>query len=349
MFNKINILKAFKNQWVQHLGFWMLSYYILLNILRLSDEIQKIDIIYTSLFFINILAVVYVNLKILIPLFLAKKKYGWFSLLAILNLLLFSDLNIWLFDHFVDYILPDYYFISYYELEDILKFHLAFIVLTTLIKLSKAWFEVQETEKKIARINEEKINAELNALKSQINPHFLFNSLNNIYSLSRKSSEKTSASILILSDMMRYVLYETRSKTVKLSDEVKFMNNFVELQKLRIDERSSIELEVDLDNKKLKLAPLIFLSFLENSFKHGVKGDTGTTFAKFKLKSLKSELFFTAENSKAQNDSMDEKNQGVGLENVKRRLEILYPQRHELVIQNLENIFRINLKLVLDE
>jgi sensor histidine kinase YesM len=349
MFMKATFLKIIKTQWIQHLGFWFLSFYILLNVLRLNNEIQKIDLIYTALFSINILAVVYVNLKILIPRFLAKKKYAWFSILSFLNLLLFSDLNIWLFNYFVDYILPNYYFISYYELEDILKFHLAFLVLTTLIKLSKAWFKMQETEKKIAQVNEEKITAELEALKSQINPHFLFNSLNNIYSLSRKSSKKTSDSILILSDMMRYVLYETRSKTVKLSDEVKFMNNFVELQKLRIDERSSIEFKVDLDNDKLKMAPLIFLPFLENSFKHGVKGNIGNTYAKFELKSVKTELLFIAENSKAQSDILDEKNQGVGLENVKRRLEILYPQKHELVIEDQEDIFKINLKLVLDE
>ncbi len=349
MLSKNLFFKVFKIRWVQHLGFWILSYYILLNILRFSDEIQKIDVIYTALFFINILAVVYINLKILIPHFLAKKKYGWYTLLAVLNLLLFSDLNIWFFNHFVDYILPDYYFISYYELEDILKFHLAFIVLTSLIKLSKAWFKMQETDKKIARVNEEKITAELNALKSQINPHFLFNSLNNIYSLSRKSSKKTSESILILSDMMRYVLYETRSDSVKLSEELNFMQNFVELQKLRIDERSSIELIVDLDDDKLKIAPLIFLPFLENGFKHGVKGSTGNTYAKFVLNSIESEVTFVAENSKSENDLTTKKHHGVGLENVKRRLELLYPNKHELIVEDQKDFFRINLKLILDE
>ncbi len=345
---KATFLKIIKTQWIQHIGFWMLSFYILLNILRLGNNIQKIDLIYTALFMINILGVVYVNLKILIPLFLARKKYIWFSVLGIINLLLFSDLNIWLFDYFVDYILPNYYFISYYNLEDILKFHLAFLVLTTLIKLSKAWFLLAETEKQVAIAKDEKNMAELEALKSQINPHFLFNSLNNIYSLSRKSSDKTSESILILSDMMRYVLYETSSDYVKLKDEVKFMKDFVQLQKLRIDKNSEIKLEVDISNFELKVAPLIFLTFLENSFKHGVKGDIGNTFAHFELKNDKNVLSFHAENNKCETKD-EESGTGIGLTNVVRRLDILYPNKYELDINDRGDIFQINLKLVLDE
>jgi sensor histidine kinase YesM len=345
---KTFFLKIFKTQWVQHIGFWILSFYILLNIFRLTNEIQKIDLIYTALFFVNILAVVYVNLKILIPQFLARKKYILYFVLGVVNLLLFSDLNIWLFNYFVDFILPNYYFISYYELEDILKFHLSFLVLTTLIKLSKAWFSMQETEKRFMELEREKIISELETLKLQIKPHFLFNSLNNIHSLSRKSSPKTSESIVILSDMLRYVLYETQADFVKLSDEIKFLNNFVELQSLRIDERSEIKLQVDLKNDKLKIAPLILLPFFENSFKHGLKGDTGNTYAKFEIKSIGNELSFSAKNNKG--ESKDDKDtHGIGLANVIRRLDILYPQKYQLDISNEAEMFIINLKLVLDE
>lgn len=346
MFGKAIMIKILKSQWIQHLGFWVLSFYILLNVFRLSYDIQKIDLIYTALFMVNIFGLVYVNLKILIPRFLARKKYMWYAVLGFLNLLLFSDLNIWLFNYFVDFLLPGYYFISYYELEDILKFHLAFLVLTTLFKLSKAWFKMQEAEKKIARVHEEKTSAELNALKSQINPHFLFNSLSNIHSLSLKKSEKTSASVLLLSDMMRYVLYETAVDFVKLSDEIKFLNNLVELQRLRLQQESEIIFTTEIENPKLIISPLILLPFLENSFKHGLKGDTGKTYAYFRLSTNGDQLNFLARNNKV---AEKDEGSGFGLKNVKRRLELLYPEKHELVIKDEDDIFEISLKLSLHE
>ncbi len=220
--------------------------------------------------------------------------------------------------------------------------------MTTLLKLSKSWFKLAEAEKQISITKEEKTKAELEALKSQINPHFLFNSLNNIYSLSRKSSDKTSESILILSDMMRYVLYETRSAYVKLKDEVRFIENFVQLQKLRIGEKSEIKLEIEINNDELKVAPLIFLTFLENSFKHGVKGDIGKTFAHFTLKNDKNTLLFNAENNKGETKD-EEGGRGIGLNNVIRRLDILYPNKYKLTINDEGEVFQINLKLVLDE
>lgn len=333
---------------LQHVVFWLLSFYVLLKVFQLSDTIAEIDFIYTFMFMLGLIGAVYMNVIYLIPKFLAKQNYIPYCILTIMNLGLWSFFNIILFEDLIDYILPGYYFISYYEFLDILKFTISFVVISTLLKLSKSWFQMVEAENRIVRLESENLNSELKALKLQINPHFLFNSLNNIYSLARKSSPKTGDSILILSDMMRYVLYETKSDYVKLSDEIQFLKNFVELQKLRIDKNSKIELNVDLDNTKLEIAPMILMPFFENSFKHGVKGDVGKTFAKFELKTSKNQLTFSAENNKGVSNE-NSNDHGIGLENVKRRLDILYPDKHELKITENANIFRVNLKLTLNE
>lgn len=300
------------------------------------------------MFMLGLIGAVYVNVLYLIPQFLAKRKYLPYGILIIMNLGLWSFFNIILFENLIDYIFPGYYFIAYYEFIDIFEFTISFVAISTLLKLSKGYFKMLEAEHKIVKLESENVSSELKALKLQINPHFLFNSLNNIYSLARKSSPKTGDSILILSDMMRYVLYETKSDFVKLSDEIQFFKNFVELQKLRIDENSKIELNVDLDNTKLEIAPMILMPFFENSFKHGVKGDIGKTFAKFELKTSKNQLSFSAENNKGEsNENSDD--HGIGLENVKRRLDILYPEKYVLKIEEDDNLFKVNLKLTLKE
>ncbi len=338
-----------KSRILQHLVFWIISFYVLLKVFQLSEGVEKIDLIYTSMFLLGIVGVVYVNVLYLIPKFLARQKYLAFGILSIINLGFWSFFNVILFEDFIDSIFPGYYFISYYEFRDILIFHLTFLVLTTLFKLSKAWFKMQETEKQIAQAQEEKTTAELSALKSQINPHFLFNSLSNIHALSLKKSDKTSASVLLLSDMMRYVLYETGVDFVKLSDEISFLNNLVELQRLRLQQESEIVFVNEIKNSKLKIAPLILLPFFENSFKHGLKGDVGKTYAYFNISVNGNQMNFLARNNKVMQAKEKDEKSGFGLKNVKRRLELLYPEKHELQIKDKDGIFEVNLKLSLHE
>jgi len=335
-------------RWFQHLAFWAVSFYVLLNIFKLGDTATSIDYIYTGVFHISLVLSVYANLWLGIKVFLKRKSYASAIRVFTGTIVLGAFINNLIFEKLIDYILTGYYFISYYDFVDLIKFHLVYVSISTLLKLSKSWFKLAEAEKQIAVSEQEKNKAELEALKSQINPHFLFNSLNNIHALSRKSSPKTSKSILILSDMMRYVLYETKADYVKLADEIQFLNNYVELQKLRIDDRSEIKFDVDLENDKLKIAPLILLPFFENSFKHGVKGNTGNTFARFEIKNTEKKLIFFAENNKGKSKD-EEGSHGIGLANVIRRLDLLYPGKYELDINNESEVFQINLKLKLDE
>ena len=141
------------------------------------------------------------NLLLFIPRFLNRKKYVIYSLLFIASLLLFSLFNQLLFDQLIDHILPGYYFISYYSYFDILKFFLVFMVITTLLHLSKEWFDLNEARQRMTLLEKEKIDAELRALSNQVNPHFLFNSLNVLYSLAIKNANETPEAIIKLSDI----------------------------------------------------------------------------------------------------------------------------------------------------
>ncbi len=344
MKTKFSLIHPFKTRWIQHIGFWVLSFYVLVNVFKISNEIQKIDIIYTLLFHINIVAMVYINLKILIPRLLAKNKSFWYGLTLTLNLLIFSYLNIELFNHFVDVLLPNYYFISYYTLGDIIKFHLAYLLLTTLLKLSKAWFSVQKTEQKMLALKKEKINSELESLKLQINPHFLFNSLNNIHGMASKSAKKTKELVLNLSDMLRYVLYETETDRVPLKEEIDFLKNYIELQKVRMEEGAKINLNIKGDPGNKKTAPLLFLPLVENAFKHGSKGDIKNTFINIDIK-IGQGLTFEIENNKSKGVDPVKNDKGIGLENIKRRLELIYPGQHHLNIDDKNDVFKVELIL----
>jgi hypothetical protein len=244
------------------------------NFFSTSNKVEKIDYIYTALFHVSLATAVYLNIWVLVPRVLQQGRYLIYFV-CLLALIFFGALfNQVTFNHLVDLVLPGYYFISFYDIGDILKFVFIYVALTSLLKLSKGWFLLTQAEKQIMLIRQEKVESELKALKSQINPHFLFNSLNNIYSLSMGESGKAPAAILKLSDLMRYMLYESNEEKVPLKKEIDFLENYIDLQRLRSDQRSKIEYNRDGSPGGLKIAPLLFLPLVENSFKHGIKGDT---------------------------------------------------------------------------
>ncbi|EKD25909.1 MAG: hypothetical protein ACD_79C01445G0001, partial [uncultured bacterium] len=264
---QISINKLFKNRVLQHTLFWLLSYYVLLQMFANSPEIQKIDFIYTALFHVSLIIGVYINLFLLIPKFLSNKKFFQFISLLLIVIAGTAELNIVFFDKLVDIILPGYYFISYFEFTDILKFVVVYIVATSLIKLAKSWFKLSDANKKLAELQKEKIETELNALKGQINPHFLFNSLNVLYSLALKHSKESPDAIIKLSDILRYVIYGSNKDYVSLNEEIKLINDYLGLQKFRIDSNSKVDFKYDIKDNNLKIAPMLLLPLVENSFK----------------------------------------------------------------------------------
>ena len=334
-----------RNSIFLHILFWVLSYFTLLSLFSTSSEISKVDHIYTAVFLLTLSVAVYINLKILVPKFLSSQKFYSYGALILIVLLIGSLFNILLFSRFIDYMLPGYYFISYYSFIDILKFFVVFIAITTLLKLSKEWFQLKEAKQKLAETEKEKVEIELKALRSQVNPHFLFNSLNVIYSLALKNSKDTPEIITRLSDILRYVLYDSNVGQIKLRDEVALIDNYLGIQKHRIDSSSQV-----VFNKKIKedvlIPPMILLPLVENSFKHGIKADVTETFVHINLSTKDHEITFEIENNKGRTDSIKEKTEGgIGIENIRQRLNILYPDKHSFEISENDHIFKVTLKL----
>ncbi len=165
-----------------------------------------------------------------------------------------------LFNYLIDFILPGYYFISYYSFFDILKFFAIFLVLTSLLHLSKEWFELNESRHRIILLEKEKIDAELKALMNQVNPHFLFNSLNVLYSLAMKKRDETPEAILKLSDILRYVIYDSNTDFVDLESEIKLIDNFIELQSYRIGKDAKISFINEAKDTNAKVAPMLIFT-----------------------------------------------------------------------------------------
>jgi len=343
------LLKAFGNKWVQHVGFWALSYYILFNHFASSSETGLIDHIYTAVFMISLLIISYINLLLLIPRFLQKGKYFRYLLLISLNIALGIEINVFSFEYLVDALFPEYLIISYIDRIELLKYMVVFIGLTTLFHLSKSWFLLRESENQLIKLEKEKYEAELKALKSQVNPHFLFNSLNSIYSLVIQKSDSAKEALIRLSDALRYMIYESSSESVLLSKEIEYLQNYVELQKLRTTFSSAIEFSVVGNPEALRIAPLLLIPIVENAFKHGLQAETDNAYIHIRLKIDRNVFHLYVANNKADRPpSKREAPGGLGLQNLKKRLDIIYPEKYQLEIDEQQDKFRIELKLVLD-
>lgn len=193
--------------------------------------------------------------------------------------------------------------------------------------------------------------AELQLLKGQLNPHFLFNTLNNLYGLAVTKSDKLPDLMLKLSDLLRYGLYDTQAQWVPLSSEVQYIQNYITLEKLRLEERTLIDFELEGQIDQQRIAPMLLIVFLENAFKHfgAAAGQLPQIKIKFTIK--ETVLHFSCYNTKDDQitESPREQNtSGIGLANVRKRLDLLYPKRHQLGIQNETSSFRVFLELQLD-
>ena len=223
-------------------------------------------------------------------------------------------------------------------------FFVCYYGVSTAYSLSKNWWE---NEKKRQQAEKEKLNAELNYLKSQINPHFFFNTLNNLYALSeRQQNTDLSAGIAGLSDLMRYMLYDAKADYVPLEKEIAHIKSTIEVHQLRYDENDdyTISFNVDRKLKNKKVAPLIFAPFVENAFKHGIEIGK-PSFIKINLSATENGVDFEVVNSNFNKAKNEHQHVGIGLKNVKRRLQLIYPKRHLLTIENNSKLFKINLKL----
>ncbi len=334
---------------VQHGLFWGLSYYILLRVFLYEPPSHAVDYVYTFLFHFSLLIIVYLNLVLLIPLFLKKGKYGIYGLTFIGTLLLGIAINFLTFNFLSDLLFPGYYFISYYNFWDLTQFMLVYLSISTLLKLSRAWFEVNEKDKTIKVLQNQKLQAELAALKHQIDPHFLFNNLNAIYNMTLDNSEKAGDALLRLADNMRYVLYRTDEQEVPLGNEVNFLETYIDLQKMRLDEtKVDILFSHQIENAEQPVAPLLFLPFVENAFKHGLIGSkNGKSIIQISLSLKANVIHFFIKNTfkEKKNKGVPKSEGGIGLKNVKSRLDKLYARQHQLEIKKTTDFFEVALTI----
>ncbi|AXT20823.1 GHKL domain-containing protein [Flavobacteriaceae bacterium AU392] len=201
---------------------------------------------------------------------------------------------------------------------------------------------VYEQWKWVKGLQAEKITAELSLLKTQVNPHFFFNTLNNLYALTIKNSKQAPEVILKLSEMMRYTIYEGKKDTVPLKEEIIYLENYIELHKIRYHKSVMIQFEHTIVENDT-IAPLLFIILLENALKHGVESLTENAYVKMNLRSDDKEIHFSIENNFDPKEVNPEK--GIGLENLKHRLSLIYPKNHKLLIIEKENTFTVDLKI----
>ena len=221
-----------------------------------------------------------------------------------------------------------------------------FLVLTTVFAVSSIYSFVRinsKQEKELKALEKEQLTSELSFLKSQINPHFLFNVLNSIYSLTLKKSDDAPNAVLRLSDLLRYMTYESEKSTAEIEKEIAYIQNYIELQKMRLAKKSKVNVEIFNNYPSARIAPLILITFVENAFKHGILAN-GTTNINIALKIQPEEIDFVVKNEYnklSQKDSVS----GIGIQNVKRRLDIIYPNKHSLKIEKTENEHTVSLKI----
>ena len=324
--------------WFLYLSFWVFLYEPVVGFFQAFQNAIVIIVLHGT--------ASYFNNYYLVPYFLRKREYLLYliSIFLTISFICFSHIvyllwadtiddtekySLWSLDFFVN----DAIFTSYT------------IIITMTLLFFKRWFEKERLADKLEKLN---IETELKFLKSQINPHFLFNSLNSVYALTLTKSDKAPEVVLKLSEILRYILYDGGEKVVGLEKELEYLKNYLELEKIRYGNRLQIEMNISGDPSGKEIAPMLFLPFVENSFKHGVNSNIGNTFIKIHVIIDESQIVFNIENNKPSNNLNDGIGYqgGIGIENVKKRLALLYPAKHSLDISEGDT-FLVNLRIEL--
>jgi len=281
----------------------------------------------------------YLNALVLYPKLLNTKKW-WLYLLSVAAVLLVSYyLKLWLTQAFYPNV----------QLNEWACRILFFPVIPFLIAsiIYKMIVNKIANEKKQKEIIAEQLSIKLKFLRSQISPHFIFNVLTNLVSLARKQSKQLEPALIMLSDLMRYMLYESDEKKVSLANEIEYVKSYISLQQLRFGDDVKIDLDINLSPEMLqqKIEPMLLIPFVENAFKHGTGADD--PFISIHLFSNENGLVLDVKNKFMEDDKSKDNNSGIGLENVQSRLMLLYPQKHQLTVNRENNIFHVHLNLPL--
>lgn len=342
-----------RNYIIGHVVFWIISASFFCIIFYINSKSFNTSLVAKAIITnIGFAASVYINLYVLIPRFLKKKSYIFYFFWLIVTLSA-SSLLVQLI---IVYPLRNVLHVS----EEFSSFNtntysafffvtLIYVGIFSFFKMVKDWIAMQDLNFKLAKIEKQKLEAELTTLKGQLNPHFLFNSLNNIYSLALVKSDKVPELILKLSDLMRHIIYESREDFISLQKEIEFVDNFIALQKIRVSDQTSIIYEKIGDVPSARIAPLLFEPFIDNAFKHGIPGDIDKDYIRISFDFQQdSSVVFHIENNYSEVEKWNTKHSGIGLQNVKQRLSLLYKKdEFKLDIKREYPVFGVKLHLKL--
>lgn len=338
-----------------HLLYWVVVAFFYFALFSWNSEFREATIIFSAGLLPLAITETYFFNYFLFPRFLWKKRYARFFLYSFYTLLAGIWLSFLIVFYALIFILTNKAAISpsllHPELQ-ILALHFIIFLGIAIKQVKRAFFmqqEKSELEKAQLTTKLKLKEAELKLLKAQVHPHFLFNTLNNLYGLTLEKSDEAPTLVLQLSDILDYILYRCDAKLVKLSEELFNLKNYIEIEKIRYPEKLQLTLEFPDKTENRKIAPLILLPFVENAFKHGVSHFPGVAFININAKLSDKNLSFSIVNSrnplkiKEQNYS-----NGIGLVNVRKRLDLLYPGKYILRVEELSESFSVNLVLELE-
>lgn len=289
--------------------------------------------------FVPIFTLYLLNYYWLIPKYYNTRKAPFFLINTLLILFFTIGIDLifegqfWKHEYFYA---PRFYFFLVMDL-------LIFILTVACALAVHSIMRLQVIELQLKEVQQQKAEAELVWLKNQLNPHFLFNTLNNISSLVQIDADTAQESISKLSDLLRYALYESNKPRVPLHDELTFMENYISLMELRTNEKVNIDIQLERPQQDVQIVPLLFISVLENAFKHGVSHHQ-SSFIKARLKVTDGHILFTCDNSNFPKQQ-EQTGRGVGLANMRRRLDLFYPGRHAYTHTLENNIYHVAIKI----
>jgi sensor histidine kinase YesM len=322
-----------------HIGYWLLFlaapvmlFYSLISVKNQADNMLDIvRLVYTCLLLI---AMFYFNYYYLIPKYLFSRKFLKYSLLLFLLYLALCGLPVIYANVVLRVQSAEPAALEFSDLFLLILMYTMLFVVTVSLRMRARW---QHTEK-------EKLAAQLTYLKAQINPHFLFNILNGIYSETIEKAPQAADMIEKLSAMMRYTLHETKADYVPLEKELGFIQNYIDLQKNRFDENVKFSFSCQGDFENNQIAPLLLIPFIENAFKHGVNSEQNSAIA-IKISCHKNELLLVVKNNKVDVEWVKNEAGGLGIANTQNRLQLIYPNKHHLTIDNAHAYYSVTLKL----
>ncbi|APQ19218.1 histidine kinase [Maribacter hydrothermalis] len=316
-------------QIIVHISIWVLLYGLSYPIL---NEARPVSIgLFSKL--IVIIVLFYFNYFYLVPVYLLRKNVLIYLLVS-LTLLIVSVVVL---NYFFEPKFPNNQFINRPPPRDFgYMLHIRFIiilgipyVISTILRMYVEW---EQNETLRLTVEKESVKSELQFLKAQLNPHFLFNSLNTIYALSVKKSPDTSEAIVDLSELMRYMLYEADKDLVPLNKELDYIKSYIQLQRLRLSDSENVSLKITGEDRGRAVPPLLFISFIENAFKYGTDYK-GKTYVKITLDITNESIVLNVKN-KIGVFREPTSNSGIGLENIRNQLELIYPSLHDLQVHN---------------